>query len=190
MLPSRARNSQTFSSARVNSISNHSACRNCRHAIDLISQPFRDHASPVKGSVTTWWLGGGGGRRPFEVDSFHAAPIGIMLKMYHIGGGDTSPASRWRSPCRQWRGKSINLNPLGCKLINLRLTEEEGCYENDLLKMTSCRQTNTILKLYVPNIKTRKLVFHFLYVYDFKISVTFCDLALTLSVLSTGSMLL
>ena len=29
---------------------------------------------------------GGGGRRPFEVDSFHAAPIGIMLKVYHIGG--------------------------------------------------------------------------------------------------------
>ena len=38
-----------------------------------------------KGSVTTRWLGGGG-RRPFEVDSFHAAPIGIMLKFEILGG--------------------------------------------------------------------------------------------------------
>ena len=36
-----------------------------------------------KGSVTTRWLGG---RRPFEVDSFHAAPIDIMLQILNIGG--------------------------------------------------------------------------------------------------------
>ena len=43
----------------------------------------------VKGSVTTRWLGGGG-RRPFEVHSFHASRIGIMLKKIKYWG-DTSP---------------------------------------------------------------------------------------------------
>ena len=49
-----------------------------------------------KGSVTTWWLGGGR-RKQFAVDTFYAAPMGIMLKMYKIGG-TCSPAPRWRSP--------------------------------------------------------------------------------------------
>ena len=46
-----------------------------------------------KGSVTrltTLWLGQ---QRLFEVYSFHAAPIGIMLKMSNIGGHIPCPPS-------------------------------------------------------------------------------------------------
>ena len=42
-----------------------------------------------KGGATARRLGGGG-RGPFEVDSFHATPIGIMLNVENIAG-DRSP---------------------------------------------------------------------------------------------------
>ena len=53
----------------------------------------------VKGSVTTRWLGPGR-RRPFEVKvhSFHAAPRGIMLKIYNIEGTRPPRPPRWQSP--------------------------------------------------------------------------------------------
>ena len=50
--------------------------QNVSHKINV--EVWTRHILIDKGSVTTRWLGG---RRPFEVDSFHAAPIGIMLKI-------------------------------------------------------------------------------------------------------------
>ena len=56
--------------------------------IAIYQRKFQSKYAPRnKGSVTTRWLVG---RRPFEFNSFHAAPIGIMLK-YKILGGTRPP---------------------------------------------------------------------------------------------------
>ena len=50
---------------------------------------FEVHSPMHKGGATARRLGGGG-RGPFEVDSFHATPIGIMLNAEKFAG-DRSP---------------------------------------------------------------------------------------------------
>ena len=45
-----------------------------------------------KGGATTRRLEGGGGRGPFEVDSFHATPIGITLNAEKFAGDRSHPS--------------------------------------------------------------------------------------------------
>ena len=47
----------------------------------------------INGGVTARRFGGGG-RGPFEVDSLHATPIGIMLNVENIAGDRPPPSSR------------------------------------------------------------------------------------------------
>ena len=56
-------------------------------------------------------IGGGGGREPFEVDSFHAMPVGIMLNAEKFAGD-----RHRRHQSSEVRGANVNLcQPIPCQ---------------------------------------------------------------------------